>query len=161
FPTRRSSDLLLRERSPLPELYIVDGGITQVRSAARELEQLGVDVEIFGLAKREEILVRPDGTEIKLPFSSPGMKMIIKLRNEAHRFANTFQNKTRSRRVLKSSLLNLPGVGPATIRKALWEFGSTAKLAQTSAEELRRRCQIPLKTAALIIESLKENNHEE
>ncbi|HAE39936.1 MAG TPA: hypothetical protein DCG57_15105, partial [Candidatus Riflebacteria bacterium] len=158
--TRRRFTRLLRERSPLPELYIVDGGITQVRAAVRELEQLGVDIEIFGLAKREETLVRADGSEIKLPFSSSGMKMIIKLRNEAHRFANTFQNKTHSRRVLKSSLLNLPGVGPATIRKALWEFGSTANLARTTPEELRQRCQIPLKTAALIIESLKENTYE-
>lgn len=159
--TRRRFTRLLRERSPLPELYIVDGGIAQVRSAVRELEQLAVDIEVFGLAKREEILVRPDGSEIKLPFSSSGMQMIIKLRNEAHRFANTFQNKTRSRRVLKSSLLNLPGVGPATIRKALWEFGSTANLARITPEELRQRCQIPLKTAALIIESLKENGNEQ
>ena len=159
--TRRRFTRLLRERSPLPELYIVDGGIAQVRSAVRELEQLAVDIEVFGLAKREEILVKPDGSEIKLPFSSPGMQMIIKLRNEAHRFANTFQNKTRSRRVLKSSLLNLPGVGPATIRKALWEFGSTANLARVTPEELRQRCQIPLKTAALIIESLKENGNEQ
>ncbi|MBU1105621.1 MAG: excinuclease ABC subunit UvrC [Candidatus Riflebacteria bacterium] len=158
--TRRRFSRLLHERSALPELYIVDGGIAQVRSAARELEQLGVDIEVFGLAKREEILVKADGSEVKLPFSSSGMKMIIKLRNEAHRFANTFQNKTRSRRVLKSALLNLPGVGPVTIRKALWEFGSTANLARASAEELRQRCQIPLKTAALIIESLKENSNE-
>lgn len=159
--TRRRFSRLLHEQAELPDLYIVDGGIAQVRSALRELEQLELDIEIFGLAKREETLVRADGSEFKLPFSSSGMKMIIKLRNEAHRFANTFQKKTHSKRVLKSALLNLPGVGPATIRKALWEFGSTANLARSSAEELQQRCQIPLKTAEIIIASLKENINEE
>ncbi len=159
--TRRRFTRLLREHAGLPDLYIVDGGITQVRSALRELELLAVDVEVFGLAKREETLVKYDGSEFKLPFSSSGMKMIIKLRNEAHRFANTFQKKAHGKRVLKSALLNLPGVGPATIRKALWEFGSTANLSRASAEDLRKRCQIPLKTAELIINSLKENSDEE
>ncbi len=158
--TRRRFSRLLRERAQLPDLYIVDGGITQVRAAMRELEELNVETAILGLAKREETLVRPDGTEINLPFSSAGMKSIIKLRNEAHRFANTFQKKTHSRRVMRSALLNLPGVGPATLRKALWEFGSMANVAATTPEELRQRCQIPLKTAEVIIASLKEGTHE-
>ena len=158
--TRRRFSRLLRERAQLPDLYIVDGGITQVRAATRELEELNVETAILGLAKREETLVRPDGTEINLPFSSAGMKSIIKLRNEAHRFANTFQKKTHSRRVMRSALLNLPGVGPATLRKALWEFGSMANVAATTPEELRQRCQIPLKTAEVIIASLKEGTHE-
>ncbi len=158
--TQRRFARLLREHSPLPDLYIVDGGITQVRAACRELEQLEVSVEVLGLAKREETLVKPDGSEINLPFSSSGMKTIIKLRNEAHRFANSFQKKTHNKKVLRSSLLNLPGVGPATLRKALWEFGSMINLAKASAEELRQRCQIPLKTAEVIIASLKDAEHE-
>jgi excinuclease ABC subunit C len=155
--TRRRFTRLLHEQATMPDLYIVDGGITQVRSALRELDELGLTIETFGLAKREETLVRPDGTEFKLPFSSPGMQMVVKLRNEAHRFANTFQKKTHGRTVLRSALLNLPGVGPATLRKAIMEFGSTARLAEISAEELQKRCQIPLKTAELIIASLKES----
>ena len=115
---------------------------------------------MLGLAKREETLVKPDGTGINLPFSSSGMKSIIKLRNEAHRFANTFQKKTHNRKLLRSSLLNLPGVGPATLRKALWEFGSMANLARAGVEELQKRCQIPRKTAEVIIASLKETSDE-
>ncbi|HNX74656.1 MAG TPA: excinuclease ABC subunit UvrC [Candidatus Rifleibacterium sp.] len=158
--TRRRFTRLLKEHATLPDLYIVDGGITQVRAACRELNELGIDIEVLGLAKREETLVKPDGTGVNLPFSSSGMKSIIKLRNEAHRFANTFQKKTHNRKVLRSSLLNLPGVGPATLRKALWEFGSMANLARASVEELQKRCQIPLKTAEVIIASLKETNDE-
>jgi excinuclease ABC subunit C len=158
--TQRRFSRLLREHAPLPDLYIVDGGITQVRAACRELEQLAVTVEVMGLAKREEILVRPDGSEIKLPFSSQGMKAIIKLRNEAHRFANSFQKKTHNKKVLRSALLNLPGVGPATLRKAILEFGSMANIGKASADELRQRCQIPIKTAEIIIASLKETENE-
>lgn len=158
--TRRRFSRLLKEQSPLPDLYIVDGGIAQVRSACNELKNLQVDVAVFGLAKREEILVSADGNEYRLPFSSSGMKVIIKLRNEAHRFANTFQKKTHGRRVIRSALLNLPGVGPATLRKAIIEFGSVANLARVTAEELRQRCQIPLKTAEIIILALKEPNNE-
>lgn len=158
--TRRRFTRLLKEQTPLPDLYIVDGGVTQVRAALNELQQLDVDVAVMGLAKREELLVRPDGSEIKLPFSSSGMKMIIKLRNEAHRFANSFQKKTHNRKILRSSLLNLPGVGPATLRKTLWEYGSMANLARAGAEEISQRCQIPLKTAAIILAALKENENE-
>lgn len=159
--TRRRFTRLLRERSPLPDLYIVDGGITQVRAAMRELQELDLHPDILGLAKREETLVKPDGSEIQLPFSSKGMQSIIKLRNEAHRFANTFQKKTHNRRVLRSALLNLPGVGPATLRKALWEFGSMANIARAGVDELQKRCHMPRKTAEIIIASLKEGNNDQ
>lgn len=158
--TRRRFTRLISEQSSFPDLYIVDGGIAQVRAAIKELDLLQVEVAVLGLAKREEILVAADGTEFRLPFSSSGMKVIIKLRNEAHRFANTFQKKTHGRRVIRSALLNLPGVGPATLRKALIEFGSVANLARVSPQDLQQRCQIPLKIAEIIITSLKEPTNE-
>lgn len=158
--TRRRFSRLIKEQSDLPDLFIVDGGITQVRAAEKELQDLGVHAALLGLAKREEILVDSSGNEFKLPFSSNGMKVIIKLRNEAHRFANTFQKKTHSRKLIRSALLNLPGVGPATIKKALWEFGSMANLSKVSADEIQKRCKIPAKTASLILKTLKDENNE-
>ncbi len=158
--TRRRFTRLLNEQAPLPDLFIVDGGITQVKAACQELARLDLQVAVLGLAKREETLVKPDGSEYNLSFSGAGMKSVIKLRNEAHRFANSFQKKTHSRRILRSSLLNLPGVGPATLRKALWEFGSMANIAAAGVEELQKRCSIPLKTAEIIINSLKEAENE-
>jgi excinuclease ABC subunit C len=148
---------LLEENLSLPDLLIVDGGITQVRAAERQIARFGVKLACFGLAKREELLVTSDGTEIDLPFSSPGMKMVIKLRNEAHRFANSFQKKTHYRKLVKSSLLNLPGVGPATLRKVIWGFGSTEKAGQATLEELQKIAGIPLKTAKIIYEALKND----
>jgi excinuclease ABC subunit C len=153
--TRRRFTRLLEEDGNLPDLYIVDGGITQVHAALAELEKLDCSLTVMGLAKRDELLVQPDGSEIKLPFSSPGMRMIIKLRNEAHRFCNTFQNKTHTKRVMRSALLKLPGVGPVTLKKLILEFGSTANVAKLTPEQIVARCKMPLKTAELILESLK------
>lgn len=152
---QRRFSRLLKEGADLPDLLIVDGGIAQVRAAERELNSLGVKLDLLGLAKREELLVSSDGTERKLPFSSSGMKIIIKLRNEAHRFANSFQKKTHTRKLVRSSLLNLPGVGPAILRKVLWAYGSTANVAKTSSQELQQKTGIPMKTAEMIIEALK------
>ncbi|MBR4569314.1 MAG: excinuclease ABC subunit UvrC [Candidatus Riflebacteria bacterium] len=152
---RRRFSRLLAEQRPLPDLFIVDGGITQLHSAMHELELLGIhDQQIMGLAKKEELLVQTDGREIKLPFSSPGMRVIIKLRNEAHRFCHTFQSKTHTQRTLRSSLLNLPGVGPVILKKLILEFGSIEKVVKATAEEIVERCHIPLKTAELIINSV-------
>ena len=152
---RRRFSRLLVEQRPLPDLFIVDGGITQLHSAMHELELLGIhDQQIMGLAKKEELLVQTDGREIKLPFSSPGMRVIIKLRNEAHRFCHTFQSKTHTQRTLRSSLLNLPGVGPVILKKLILEFGSIENVVKATPEEIVERCHIPLKTAELIVNSI-------
>ncbi len=152
---RRRFSRLLAEQKPLPDLFIVDGGITQLHSAMHELELLGIhDQQIMGLAKKEELLVQTDGREIKLPFSSPGMRVIIKLRNEAHRFCHTFQSKTHTNRTLRSSLLKLPGVGPVILKKLILEFGSVDNVVKCTPEELVSRCHIPLKTAELIVNSI-------
>ena len=152
---RRRFSRLLAEQRPLPDLFIVDGGITQLHSAMHELELLGIhDQQIMGLAKKEELLVQTDGREVKLPFSSPGMRVIIKLRNEAHRFCHTFQSKTHTQRTLRSSLLNLPGVGPVILKKLILEFGSIENVVKSTPEEIVERCHIPLKTAELIVNSI-------
>lgn len=151
---RRRLTRRLKEKQPLPDLLIVDGGIAQVRAAENEMHNLSLDFPLLGLAKREELLVSSDGKERKLPFSSPGMKIIIKLRNESHRFANSFQKKTHSKRMVRSALLNLPGVGPAILRKILRVFKSTAKVKQKTPEELQKMTGIPFKTAKIIIKAL-------
>lgn len=153
---RRRVKRLLHENLPLPDLLIVDGGITQVRSAEREIQNLGVEIPLLGLAKREELLVSSDGIERRLPHTCPGMRVVIKLRNEAHRFANSFQKKTHSRRMVRSSLLNLPGVGPVILRKILWAFGSVDRAAAAGAQAIREKAGIPLKTAEIIVEAVKD-----
>lgn len=153
--TRRRFARQLREDGPLADLLIVDGGLAQARAAQSELTTLGVERPIFGLAKREEVLVPPEGEPIRLPHTSPALRVLVRLRNEAHRFANTFRARTSARRVMRSALLNLPGVGPRTLQKILTEFGSLERASQTTPEELARRAGLSARLAALVHASLQ------
>lgn len=150
---------LLKENLPLPDLLIVDGGIAQVRAAEREMLRLDLQIPLLGLAKREELLVSSDGCERKLPLTSAGMRILIKLRNEAHRFANSFQKKTHGKRMVRSSLLKLPGVGPVVLRKVLWAFGSVDKAVAAGAAAIKSKTGIPLKTAEIIVEAVNEEKN--
>jgi excinuclease ABC subunit C len=148
---RRRFSRLLEENRPLPDLFLVDGGITQARAAAAELALLGVDRPVWGLAKREELLVPPNGEPCRLPITSPAMRMLIKLRNEAHRFANQFRKSLQSKRMVRSALLNIPGVGPKTVQKILQACGSLDAAATRSADELARVAAIPGPIARLVL----------
>ncbi|MFZ2959998.1 MAG: excinuclease ABC subunit UvrC [Candidatus Ozemobacteraceae bacterium] len=152
--TRRRFQRLLAEGASLPDLFIVDGGIAQVNGARAELDALGVDRPVWGLAKREELLVPPHGEPVRLPISSPAMRLLIRLRDEAHRFANSFQRNLRSKRVIRSALLSLPGVGPRTIKKIIETFGSLDRAALVEPDELAKRAGIPSRIAALVHASI-------
>lgn len=85
---------------PLPDLFIIDGGKGQVSSVKKILEEAGVNRPIIGLAKREETIVTSDLQEISLPKHSPALQLIMRLRDEAHRFAITYHKKLRSKNFL-------------------------------------------------------------
>ena len=155
--TRRRFQRVITEGGALCDLFLVDGGIAQARAAAREMAELQVDRPVWGLAKREEILVPPHGEQIQLPSRSPGLRLVVALRNEAHRFANRFRKRLASTRVLRSSLLSLPGVGPKTIERVIAAFGSTMRAGQHPPEEIARRAHIPLPIARIIAASLADS----
>lgn len=87
----------LRNDWPLPDLMIIDGGIAQARAAKYEILNTKYDIPVFGLAKRMEWLYKPDGTVVRLPRHSPSLKLLQKLRDEAHRFAITYHKKLRKK----------------------------------------------------------------
>ncbi len=89
---------------PFPDLMIIDGGRGQVRGAKEELEKKGVDIPIFGLAKRLEWLYHPEEEIIKLPTSSLAIRLLQKIRDEAHRFAITYHRKLRNKKGLGYSV---------------------------------------------------------
>ncbi|MBF0499746.1 MAG: excinuclease ABC subunit UvrC [Candidatus Riflebacteria bacterium] len=154
--THRRFRRLLDEGAPLPDLFIVDGGIAQVNAARDELDKLGVDRPVWGLAKREELLVPPHGLPVKLPLTSPAMRLLIRLRDESHRFANSFQHTLRVKRVVRSALLSLPGVGPRTIRRIIETFGSIDRAAHSTPEEISKKAGIPARIAALVFASIDQ-----
>lgn len=130
----------LREEAGLPPLVLVDGGAGQVSAAAASLAALELDgrVALCGLAKREEEIYRPGEPEpLRLPRTSPALRLLQQIRDEAHRFAVTYHRKRRSAASFASQLGGLTGLGPARRKLLLQSFGSWQKIQTASAEELR------------------------
>lgn len=135
---RRYFQRRLDEKTPLPDLVLIDGGRGQLTSAAEALFSLGLaDIPLVGLAKRLDELVFPYESDTRLlPRSSPALRLLQRLRDEAHRFANTYQSKASRKRLVKSSIDEIPGVGAARRNALLSHFGSAARLAAATEEEI-------------------------
>jgi len=119
---------LINEQKDLPDLIIIDGGKGQLNAALKSLEALDLigKISIIGIAKRlEEIYVPHDSYPVYLNKNSPGLKLIQKIRNEAHRFGITFHKQKRSKAMVASQLDKIKGVGPATKDKLLMYYGDT------------------------------------
>ncbi|MDE2848041.1 MAG: excinuclease ABC subunit UvrC [Gemmatimonadota bacterium] len=130
---------LIDENKPLPDLVLIDGGKGQLSSVRQVLNELGlVDLPVVGLAKRLEEVFRPGQSEpILVPRSSPALKMLMQARDEAHRFAVTFHRQQRGRRMIRSELDNIPGVGPKRKQQLILALGSVENIRKCSEEELR------------------------
>ena len=130
---------LLEQGGPFPDLVLVDGGKGQLSAAYKAFEQLGLaNLMAIGIAKREELLVTRDRPEpIALPRRSGALRLVQRIRDEAHRFAVTFHRRARAMRDLRSELDAVPGIGPARRRLLLERFGSAANVRRATREELR------------------------
>ncbi len=115
---------------PAPDLIVIDGGKGQLSSAAKVLDDIGVkNQNIIGLAKRlEEVYVPGASDPQSIPKTSSGLKLLQRVRDEAHRFAITFHRSLRDKRTLKSELEDIKGIGKKTALKLLTEFGSVEKI---------------------------------
>ncbi len=116
----------LAEDKSVPDLVVIDGGKGQLSSAKDALDALGLtQQQLISLAKRDEEIFLPGrGDPIKLPRRSPALRMLQQARDEAHRFAITFQRQKRAARTITSELLKVPGIGPTKRRALLNAFGS-------------------------------------
>ena len=130
---------LLEQGGPFPDLVIVDGGKGQLSAAYKAFEQLGLaNLMAIGIAKREELIVTRDRPDpIALPRRSGALRLVQRIRDEAHRFAVTFHRRARAMRDLRSELDAVPGIGPARRRLLLERFGSAAQVRRATREELR------------------------
>ena len=129
---------VLSEDGALPDLAMVDGGKGQLMAALRALWKLEIrNLTVIGLAKQmEEIHVVDQTLPIRLPGNSPALHLIQRLRDEAHRFANTYHQKLRKRRVQESVLDEFPGLGSKRKLALLQHFGSIQRLRAASAEKI-------------------------
>ncbi|CAN5463550.1 excinuclease ABC subunit UvrC [soil metagenome] len=115
---------------PKPDLVIIDGGKGQLSSAVKVLEDLNMtDVSIIGLAKKLEEVFFPGQTDPhNIPKTSSGLKLLQRVRDEAHRFAITYHRTLRSKRTFTSELLNIEGIGKKTAENLLKAIGSVEKI---------------------------------
>jgi excinuclease ABC subunit C len=125
-----------------PQLVVVDGGQPQVAAARRALDELGIDdIAVCGLAKRlEEVWVPGDDDPVVLPRSSEGLYLLQRVRDEAHRFAITYQRARRAKRFRASPLDDVPGLGEARKQALLKHFGSLKKLRSATIDQI---CEVP------------------
>jgi excinuclease ABC subunit C len=129
----------LREEDRLPaDLVLVDGGAGQLAVALRTLRRYGfMETACVGLAKREEELYLPGRPEpLRLPRSSPGLKLLQRARDEAHRFAVGYHRRLRDRETVRSILDEIPGIGAAKKRALLLRFGSAEAVGSATMEAL-------------------------
>ncbi|MFI1201409.1 excinuclease ABC subunit UvrC [Streptomyces sp. BHT-5-2] len=125
-----------------PQLVVVDGGAPQVAAARRAMDELGIDdVAVCGLAKRlEEVWLPGEDDPVVLPRSSEGLYLLQRVRDEAHRFAITYQRSKRGKRLKSSPLDAVAGLGETRRQALLKHFGSLKKLRAATVEEI---CQVP------------------
>jgi len=146
-----------QEGKPFPDLVVIDGGRGQVGAAIKAF--LIQDLEppaIIGLAKKHEAIIFPDEREpLRLPLRHSGLQLLQRCRDEAHRFANTFNADLRSKRIRESILDDFSGLGPKRKAILLDEFGSIEALKKASITELRALEGIGLETATRLKDFLQ------
>jgi len=139
-----------------PNLVVVDGGKGQLSAALAAMQELDLPrVAVIALAKRiEEVFVPGRAEPILLPATSPGLQLLQRIRDEAHRFAITFHRQRRAAAARESMFDQLEGVGPARRRALIRHFGSAQGVVEASEEELEGVPGLPAKTARSIYAQL-------
>jgi excinuclease ABC subunit C len=153
----------LNDEKALPDLVVIDGGKGQLNAAHGALEALGLGaMPTISLAKREEeIFLHGRSDPLRLPRRSPALRVLQQARDEAHRFAVTFQRKRRSMRTITSELLRIPGIGAAKRRKLLEVFGSLQGVREASLQAIAALPGFGTKTAEKIVRALTEPSTEQ
>ncbi|HRI11633.1 MAG TPA: excinuclease ABC subunit UvrC [Verrucomicrobiota bacterium] len=125
-------------KARLPDLILIDGGVGQLNAACTELAKLGLgSIPILGLAKEyEEIFLPGKAVPLRLGLDSAAVKLLQRVRDEAHRFANTYNAQLRLKKISESLLDEFPGIGSARKQALLKRFGSVQRLRVASLDEI-------------------------
>lgn len=153
---RRYFERRLNDEKPLPDLIVIDGGKGQLSAAHAALAELALaDRPLVSLAKRdEEVFIRGREDALRLSRRSPGLRLLQQARDEAHRFAVTYNRKRRSMRTVTSELLKVPGIGPVKRRQLLKEFGSVQGVRDASEDAIAKLPGFNAERARKLLESL-------
>jgi excinuclease ABC subunit C len=147
----------LEEDQPLPDLVLIDGGKGQLTAALHALQDLGLPhVSVAALAKREEeVFLAGSPDPIRLPRRDGSLRLLQRIRDEAHRFAVSYNRKLRSKKTLRSELEEIPGIGPQRQQALLSHFGSVRAIRNADPEEIARLPGIGDGMALKILSHLK------
>ena len=153
---RRYFERRLNDEKPLPDLIVVDGGKGQLSAAHAALAGAGLaDRPLISLAKRdEEVFIWGREEPLRLSRRSPGLRLLQQARDEAHRFAVTYNRKRRTMRTVTSELLKVPGIGPVKRRQLLKEFGSVQGVRDAGEEAIAKLPGFNADRARKLLESL-------
>ena len=148
---------LLNEAAELPALILIDGGIGQVNAAKAVLDTLELDIPLVGLAEKNEELYRPHiNKPIVLPRRSAALRVLQRVRDETHRFANTRNNRLRSKEELHLQFEQLPHIGEKRAARLLRSFSSIEKLAAASVEAAAAAARITQAQAEEVIAAARK-----
>ena len=142
------------EKAQLPDLLMVDGGIGQVNAAIAALDELGLSFPVVGLAEKHEEIVFSDNTSLLLDHSDPGLRVLIALRDECHRFATSFNQRMRSKDASFKLLESIDGVGPERSKRIMQTYQSVEAILSLTPEELAKGAKIPLPVAERVLRKL-------
>ena len=146
----------VEEEKPFPDLVVVDGGRGQLSAAQQALSEIPLELPLVSLAKKDEEIFIPGRLEsLRLPRRSPALRLLQQARDEAHRFAITFNRTRRKARTVTSQLLELPGIGPKRRRALLTAFGSLEGVRGASPEAIAALPGFSIATATRLLDSLR------
>ena len=146
---------LVTEGEPLPQLIVIDGGKGQLSAAMNAMERLGLrgKVAVIGITKKlEEIYFPGDPYPLHIDKRSSSLRVIQHMRNEAHRFGITHHRGKRSKRVIKTGLEEIPGIGPGTAQKLLTRFGSIKGVKEAEPQDVI--AEVGAKKAEVVLKAL-------
>ena len=147
----------VEEKKPLPDLVVVDGGRGQLSAAQQAIAAIPLDLPLASLAKKDEEIFIPSRLEsLRLPRRSPALRLLQQARDEAHRFAITFNRTRRKARTVTSRLLELPGIGPKRRRALLTAFGSLEGVRGASPEAIAAVPGFSVASANRLLDALRE-----
>lgn len=154
---RRRYTRVMDENLQRPDLILVDGGIGQVNSAREVLDEIGfADVPVVGLAEKFETIVFDDSRpDLRLDHSNEGLRILIAIRDECHRFATGANQAMRSKEASFRLLQSVPGIGKKTSDKIMSAFTAIDDIVACSAEEISKRAGVSLHVAQNLLNRLK------
>lgn len=150
---------VLNESKPLPDLILIDGGPGQVSAAKKSLEDLSLDnIPLIGLAKQYEHIITPENEVIILSQKSDSLKLLMRIRDEAHRFAVSSHRRKRTAKLTHSALDGIPGIGNVKKRALLEHFGSVEGIMKASVKDLVKVEGISENLAQRIVDYFENEN---